>query len=243
MKLLALIFDVDGTLAETERDGHRPAFNAAFAEAGLNWNWDVTLYGELLKVAGGKERIHHYAQHYDPALAARPNFDSLVAKLHAVKTQRYLALVEAGALCLRPGVARLLESARAAGLRLAIASTTTPINVTTLLRARLGTAAPEGFDVIAAGDVVAAKKPAPDIYQYCLAQLGLPASACLAIEDSAAVLASAHAAGIPTLVTPSQYSRNQNFDHALAVLPDLGDTSLEQIRQLVSRSSSTAIPA
>ena len=243
MKLNALIFDVDGTLAETERDGHRPAFNAAFAEAGLNWNWGVELYGELLAVNGGKERIRHYAERYDPACAARPNFDTLVAKLHAVKTQRYLALVEAGALCLRPGIVRLLESARAAGLRLAIASTTTPINVTTLLRARLGAAAPAGFDVIAAGDVVAAKKPAPDIYQHCLAQLGLPASACLAIEDSAAGLAAARGAGINTLITPSQYSRHQDFSGALAVLPDLGGVSLEQIRQLVARSPSAAISA
>ncbi len=230
--LQALILDVDGTLAETERDGHRPAFNAAFKEAGLPWHWDVALYGELLAVTGGKERMNHYARHYAPELAAKPGFDNLVRKLHLLKTERYVELVHAGRIPLRPGVGPLLRAARSAGLRLAIATTTSPENVSALLRASLAPEAESWFDAIGAGDVVAKKKPAPDIYLWVLERLQLPAAACLAIEDSAHGLRAALAAGLPTLVTEAQYTRGQDFSGALAILPDLGGVTLETLRRI-----------
>ena len=235
MTLAAIIFDVDGTLAETERDGHRPAFNAAFAEAGLPWVWDEALYGELLDVTGGKERIRHYCERFQAGYAWQPGFEHLVAELHRSKTRHYLARVEAGAIPLRPGVARLIGQARRAGLRLAIATTTTPENVSALLAASLAPDAADWFEVIAAGDAVPAKKPAPDIYHHVLARMNLAADACLALEDSANGLAASLAAGIPTVVTVNDYTRNQDFRGALAVLPDLAQVGLDELRHCHAR--------
>lgn len=224
--LQAIIFDVDGTLAETERDGHRPAFNQAFAEHGLSWRWDEELYGRLLDITGGKERIRHFAEIAAPEIVARPDFNELVKKLHAAKTAHYVRLVEQGRLALRPGVASLIAEARRAGIRLAIATTTSPENVDALLRASLAPESPGWFEVIGAGDVVPAKKPAPDIYLWVLEKLQLPASACLAIEDSANGLNAALAAGIPTVVTVGEYTAKQDFAGALHVLDNLQGSSL-----------------
>jgi HAD superfamily hydrolase (TIGR01509 family) len=217
--LNALIFDVDGTLADTERDGHRIAFNAAFAEAGLDWHWDEALYGELLAVTGGKERMRFYCERHAPAFLEQADAGERIKSLHAAKTRHYLKLLAAGGIPLQPGVARLLREAHAAGLRLAIATTTTPENVTALLPAELMAL----FEIVGAGDTVAHKKPAPDIYQWVLQQLDLPPSACLAFEDSANGLKAALAAGLPTVVTESEYTREHDFTGALAVLSDLGE--------------------
>lgn len=227
--LKALIFDVDGTLAETERDGHRPAFNAAFAEYGLDWHWDECLYGELLAVTGGKERMLHYAEHLDPQLLDDPHFPELVRTLHRAKTAHYVRIVEQGGLPLRPGVAELIDEARAAGIRLAIATTTSPENVDALLRTSLGPDSPDWFEVIGAGDVVPAKKPAPDIYQWVLDRLQLPASACLAIEDSESGLRAALGAGLRCLITRNGYTADQDFSGAWRAVDQLADVSLKNI--------------
>jgi len=229
MALQALIFDVDGTLADTERDGHRPAFNAAFAEAGLAWLWDVPLYGELLAVTGGKERMRYYAERHDPAFLASPDADRRIKELHAAKTRHYQAILEAGRIPLRPGVARLIREAHASGVRLAVATTTAPENVTTLLTTVLAPDAVDWFEAIGAGDIVPAKKPAPDIYRWVLERLHLPASACLAIEDSAIGLRAALAAGLPTLVSTSVYTVGEDFSGALAVRADLADVRLADL--------------
>ena len=217
----ALIWDVDGTLAETERDGHRVAFNRAFAEAGLAWHWDADTYGWLLGVAGGKERIGVWWQRVDADAGVQPGARAFVERLHALKTRHYVALVESGALHLRPGIERLLRAARAAGRRLAIATTTQPANLQALLAHALGADAPGWFEVVGAGDVVPRKKPAPDIYRWVLERLALPACATLAIEDSAIGVAAARAAGVPVLAVRSAYTRDEQPEGALAVLDSL----------------------
>ena len=223
MQLQALIFDVDGTLADTERDGHRLAFNRAFAEAGLDWQWGVELYGKLLAVTGGKERMRHYIAQHRPDYRPSADFDVLIASLHGAKTRHYTDLLANGSIPLRSGVARLLRAARAEGLRLAIATTTTPANVTALLEHCLAPDACSWFEVIAAGDIVDAKKPAPDIYRHALEEMRLTPDRCLAFEDSENGLRSARAAGLRTIVTVNDYTRNHDFAGALLVLDHLGD--------------------
>lgn len=223
MAIEAILFDVDGTLADTERDGHRPAFNKAFKEYGLDWCWDENLYGELLAVTGGKERIKYFVESYLPANQKPIDVEQLAADLHRIKTRHYTELVSEGALPLRPGVRRLLEEARAAGLRLAIATTTNPENVTALLRYSLQEGAERWFEVIAAGDIVSAKKPAPDIYQWALQQMKLTPDRCVAFEDSHNGLKSSLGAGLRTVVTVNGYTAQDDFNGASAVLSDLGE--------------------
>ncbi len=219
-ELQALIFDVDGTLADTERDGHRIAFNQGFLEAGLDWNWSESLYGELLAVAGGKERIRFYLNRYLPEFEPPQPWDEFLAELHALKTKHYGQLLATGAIPLRAGVKRLLTEAREKNLRLAIATTSALPNVTALLEGRIDAS---WFEIIAAGDIVPAKKPAPDIYYYVLEKMGLDARQCLVFEDSHHGLQAALKAGLQTVVTVNGYTENQDFSGASLVINCLGE--------------------
>lgn len=221
--LKAFIFDVDGTLADTERHGHRIAFNRAFEDLGLDWRWSEETYGELLAVTGGKERIAHYVETRGKAERDRADLPDLIASLHARKTENYVALLERSAIPLRPGVQRLLREARERGIRLAIATTTTPQNVTALLANALGGDSIDWFDVIGAGDIVPRKKPAADIYRYVLRQLDLDAGDCVAFEDSLNGKIAALDAGLKTVITYNGYTENDDFSGAALVLDRLGD--------------------
>ena len=224
--LKALIFDVDGTLAETERDGHRPAFNQAFSAAGLDWNWSVERYGELLEVSGGKERIRAFVQQSKPDFVLPEGFEDLTAfikHLHAIKTKYYKQFAQEGKIPLRPGVERLLNEARKTGVRLAIATTTTPANVQALIENTLGPESMDWFEVIAAGDMVPHKKPAPDIFEYALEHLQLPPENCLGFEDTNNGLLSATQTGLKTIVTVNEYTKDQDFSKATLVISDFGE--------------------
>ncbi len=222
-ELRALIFDVDGTLAETERDAHRPAFNQAFLEAGLDWEWSVELYGELLKIGGGKERIRHYVQHYQPDLPiSHSDLDQLVINLHEIKN-KYFGQLVVDRIPLRPGVMRLIQEAKREGVRLAIATTSDPHNVKALLKSAMSPDSPSWFEVIAAGDMVPVKKPEPDVYHYALQALNLQPQDCLAIEDSHQGLLAAQAAGLKTVITVNNYTCNQDFSGAELVIDSLGE--------------------
>jgi HAD superfamily hydrolase (TIGR01509 family) len=226
MTIKALIFDVDGTLADTE-EVHRQAFNAAFANAGLDWIWTRPVYRELLAVTGGKERIAAFIDRLHLRAAQRAALYDRIGQIHADKTRLYTSAVAAGCVPLRDGVARLLEEGRAAGWHLAIASTTTAANVDALLHATLGPRAIEMFSVIACGDLVAEKKPAPDIYQLVLRTLGIAPEDAIAFEDSVNGLRSAAAAGLWTVVTPTYWSEGGDFSEAALLLPHLGDPGHE----------------
>ena len=215
MKLEALLFDVDGTLAETE-EVHRIAFNEAFKEAGLDWEWDQPLYYELLGVTGGKERILYHVQRTGLDEADFP--PERVKALHLLKTDYYVKRVNDRQIELRPGIEPLLKEAMAAGLRLAITTTTSRVNVDRLLKATVGPEALDWFEVFVTGDRVAKKKPDPEIYELGLSDLGLPAKACIAIEDAPQGLKSAMGAGVPTLITESSYSAGKDFTGAIKVI-------------------------
>ncbi len=225
-ELKALLFDVDGTLADTEKDGHRVAFNLAFEEAGLDWHWDVDLYDRLLAVTGGKERIKYYLDQFNTDFEKPENFDAFVKGLHAAKTRFYTQLLGEGKIPLRPGVERLLNEARSQGYRLAIATTTTPENVTALLENTLGPESIEWFEVIAAGDLVPAKKPAPDIYIWAMEKMGLTPAECIAFEDSENGIKASKGAGLATIITINDYTRGHDFSDAELVLDHMGEPDL-----------------
>ena len=232
MTLRALIFDVDGTLAETE-EAHRAAFNRTFAAHGLGWHWSMDDYRWLLKTTGGKERMQAW-QETLPQGARRLTSDEIAA-LHREKTALYGQILAAGDLALRPGVAALIDMARAAGLRLAVATTTNLPNVAALTRCCWNTEPDAVFDVIAAGDEVAAKKPAPDVFELALARLGLAPDTCIAFEDSLNGLHAARGAGLAVLITPSVYTDDQDFADAQLVRPGLEGLTLDDLAALLAQ--------
>jgi HAD superfamily hydrolase (TIGR01509 family) len=228
--LKAIIFDVDGTLVENERYAHRVAFNETFAEYQLNWHWNAEFYGELLTVTGGKERIRFYVDNYHPDESYS---DAFIAELHKNKTARYNDMLVKNPIPLRLGVRSLIEDARQEGITLAIATTTSLLNVTVLLENSLTPESVSWFDVIAAGDMVSAKKPAPDIYLHALKQLGLKADECIAIEDSYNGIRAATLANISTVITFNDYTRNDDFTGAALIVENLEAVDVTLLRQLL----------
>ena len=223
--LRALIFDVDGTLADTE-ELHRQAFNAAFMEMSLGWDWGREQYKKLLEVSGGKERIEHYIETLPLEPMKRNALRESIPMIHRTKTRIYKELVESGGLPFRPGIKRLLTDAKKAGLKLGLATTTTLDNVHALLDSALGTRGADWFDAVGAGDVVEQKKPAPDIYNLVLSTLRVPRHECVAFEDSVNGLRAAKSAGLVTIVTPTQWNSGHDFTGADLVVTSLGEDTL-----------------
>jgi len=236
--LKALIFDVDGTLADTE-SAHRAAFNHAFAEEGLDWVWDEALYIKLLDISGGKERIAHYWKQTrgDIVGIEADALKDTIARLHELKTAAYEGMVNDGMVSLRPGVLRLIESAHDQGLALAIATTTSPVNIAALLRKAIGLHWRSLFGVVEDASTAPRKKPHPQVYLQTLQRMGLGGDDCLAIEDSGNGLQAALAAGLPTVITPNSFTAKHHFEGALRVVPDLGDTTVADLRIWHSQAS------
>jgi HAD superfamily hydrolase (TIGR01509 family) len=218
----ALIFDVDGTLADTE-EAHRAAFNTAFREHGQDWYWTKRLYAKLLTISGGQARLEHFIRTLKIPAADKAALFELIPVLHATKTRLYTEFVAAGRVPLRPGISRLIREAHSAGLKLALASTTSRTNVEALLAATLGAPGAGWFDVIAAGDEAPRRKPAPDIYLLALSRLQFAPSACVAFEDSSNGVRAAAAAGILTIATPTYWTAGQAFGESALQLEHLGD--------------------
>ena len=215
----ALIFDCDGVLVDTERDGHRVAFNQAFAAEGLATDWPVADYGPLLTTGGGKERMR---RHFDDSGWPIPpdQRDALIARLHTTKTDFFMRLIEAGALPLRPGVARMVDAALGAGMKVAVCSTSNERAVETVVRVLLGPDRAQHITIFA-GDVVAKKKPDPAIYTLAATTLGLTPAACVVVEDSHIGLKAARAAGMRCVVTRSTYTGDEDFTGADRIVDHL----------------------
>lgn len=237
----ALIFDCDGVLVDTERDGHRAAFNEAFSRAGFDYNWDVDLYGKLLLIAGGKERMRHFFESQGWPDAAGDDKDGFLAEMHKSKTQIFADLIADGALPLRPGVLRLVDEAIAAGVRLGVCTTSNPKSIDAVLDL-MGPERKSKFEFVLAGDIVSRKKPDPEIYDMAKAKLGLPESECIVIEDSRNGLLAATGAGLPCFITTSTYTIEEDFNGAVGIAPELGDppnavVTLEQLGSLAAQTA------
>jgi HAD superfamily hydrolase (TIGR01509 family) len=242
--LKALIFDCDGVLVDTERDGHRVGFNRAFEQMGIDAEWDVPLYGKLLQVAGGKERMRAYFDEYGWPERADTGAakDELILKLHKLKTEITSGLIAEGSMPLRPGISRIVDEAIAAGTKLGVCTTSNPKFIDAVLDL-FGPERKAKFDFVHAGDVVSKKKPDPEIYELAKQSLGLPEYECMVVEDSRNGLLAARGAGLPTLITTSTYTVDEDFTGAALVVPELGDTpgvTLEQMTELAAATQATA---
>lgn len=228
MSLRALLFDVDGTLADTESQGHLPAYNKAFKDFGLDWNWARALYRKLLLISGGRERIDHYLDSYRPELGehrARVADDrqAWINDLHQRKAHHFRKRLEEGEVPLREGVARLIREAADAGLKIAIVTNASRATLEPFLQYALGAELFAHVAVCVCGDEVEHKKPAPDAYRMACQRLGCAPGDCMAIEDSDAGVSAADAAGVPVLVTVNADTRDQAFTPARAVVDSLGE--------------------
>jgi HAD superfamily hydrolase (TIGR01509 family) len=237
----ALIFDCDGVLVDTERDGHRVAFNQAFAQAGFDVEWDVDLYGELLRVAGGKERMRHYFESQGWPDAAGSDKTAFLAELHKAKTAIFADLIADGRLPLRSGVLRLVDEAIAARVRLGVCTTSNPKSIDAVLDL-MGPERKSRFEFVLAGDIVSRKKPDPEIYDLARARLKLPTAECVVIEDSRNGLLAAIGAGFPCFITTSTYTVDEDFTEAVGVVPELGDppddtVTLERLSSLAAQAA------
>lgn len=230
--LSALIFDVDGTLADTE-SVHLEAFNHAFRQEGLDWYWNVPLYTQLLEISGGKERMLHYWRTVEPNMTevGAGALTDTINRLHEIKTAYYENAVNNGAVLLRPGVLALMNEARNHGLQLAIATTTSPVNIAALLRSAIGPDWRTHFLAIGDASNAPIKKPHPQVYLKVLADMGMQAAQCVAFEDSANGLRAATAAGLDTVVTPNSYTAHHDFKGALRVVPDLGQVNVALLKE------------
>ncbi len=260
MTLQAILFDVDGTLADTEALGHRPAYNRAFRQMGLGFRWGPKLYRKLLRQPGGRERLRHYVQQYQPELgthraAVDANLDNWVAEVHALKSKYFRRYMRRGRVPLRPGIARIIREATEQNIRLAIVTNATRKTLNPVLRYILGPALTSVIEVVASGEEVSHKKPAPDLYRLAMARLGLTARDCVALEDSEMGLRAARAAGLPAIVTVNEDTVGQDFSGAALVVSSLGEpgapthvlkgqggplpwVTLETLRQLHATASS-----
>jgi HAD superfamily hydrolase (TIGR01509 family) len=218
----ALIFDCDGVLADTERDGHRVAFNRAFAEAGFSNEWSVDLYQRLVQISGGKERMRAYFDEVGWPVPAAER-DGLIAQLHALKTSFFMKIIDSGELPVRTGINRIVDEAHAAGVRLVVCSTSNERAVRGVVHRLLGPEREARFAGICAGDMVHKKKPDPAIYQLAIHKLQLDPARCLVVEDSRNGLLAATRAGMTCIITQSAYTAEENFAEAAAVYPELGD--------------------
>jgi beta-phosphoglucomutase-like phosphatase (HAD superfamily) len=242
--LKALIFDVDGTLADTER-AHLAAFNHAFAEEGLDWRWDEALYTRLLNISGGKERLLHYWETTRSGMVDVSGSAVLetVQHLHDLKTAAYESMVNGGAVQLRPGVLNLMEEARSLGLAVAIATTTSPVNIGALLRRDMGPLWRLNFSVIGDASNAPIKKPHPQVYLKVLQGMKMPAQDCLAFEDSSNGLRAATAAGIATVITPTHFTAHHDFGAALRVLTELRGVRVRDLRAWHAERITAGVPA
>jgi len=235
----AVIFDCDGVLVDTERDGHRVAFNRAFEAFGIDAEWDVPTYGQLLLVAGGKERMRHYFDQHGWPAGRSETRDELIAALHKKKTAIFTELIASGQLPLRPGIQRIVDEAIAAGVRMGVCTTSDAKAIDGVLDL-LGPKRKAAFEFVHAGDVVSRKKPDPEIYELAKRSLQLPVSECIVIEDSRNGLLAATGAGLPCLITTSAYTIEEDFGGAVDVVPELGDPpnvriTLQELTRLASK--------
>ena len=235
--LKALIFDVDGTLADTEAV-HLEAFNHAFPQVSLDWHWSHDDYARLLEISGGKERLRHFwhSMHPDMTDLGGGALDDTINRLHEIKTAYYENAVNEGRVHLRPGVLDLINAAHAEGLQLAIATTTSPVNVAALLRKAIGDDWRQMFVAVGDGSTSPVKKPNPQVYLQVLSDMGVPAAHCLAFEDSPNGLRAAMAAGLQTVITPTEFGVQPNFEGALRVLPDLSGVTVAQLREWLDQA-------